>query len=85
MGGHGWTHVILWVGMGGHGWAQIVADGYGLGMGEGKCWALVGTHLQFIIWQIVLLWILSSAPKVSFVRECLLDGPLSFTNLLCGI
>jgi hypothetical protein len=27
MGGHGWTHVMLWVGMGGHRY------GYGLGMG----------------------------------------------------
>jgi hypothetical protein len=26
MGGHGWAHVMLWVGM-------VVVDGYGLGMG----------------------------------------------------
>jgi hypothetical protein len=36
MGEHGWTHVMLWVGMGGHmscyGWAWVAADGYGLGM-----------------------------------------------------
>jgi hypothetical protein len=33
MGGHGWTHVMLWIDMGEHRWAQVVADGYDLGMG----------------------------------------------------
>ena len=43
--GHGWTHVMLWVGMGGHRsllmdvvwvWVQI----------RRKCWALVGTQVR---------------------------------------
>jgi hypothetical protein len=24
MGGRGWAHVMLWVGMGGHGWAHVM-------------------------------------------------------------
>jgi hypothetical protein len=41
MGGHGWTHVMLWVGMGGHmscyGWTWVGigrVDDYGLVMGS---------------------------------------------------
>ena len=31
MGGHGWAHIMLWMGMGEH---MVADDGYGMGMGS---------------------------------------------------
>ena len=71
MGGHGWAHVMLWVGIGRCRWLW---SGYGYKF-EGKCWALLGRQVklewrQHLEGRGILYWWLTLLQQQAASQPC---------------